>query len=189
MLAWLAWRRSWKAVLACDTVILAVFAVGTVIFGFDQYLQWKEVVSRVSWYGRSLNASLWGLVFRLFSPNRSFSILVDLGPSAGRLALLLCVATVIATWSFLRRMPLFDDQWTLVLSATLLVCPLGWIYYGCLLLPGWRARWPGFLATACWLIPTPWLIAGQPSVVATLFWGSAATWGLLLIWIRALRPS
>ncbi len=189
MLVWMLWRGHFRSVLLSLAVVAAIVCGGLALFGADQYQQWRDAIGEVQWYGRPLNASLWGAIYRTFVPNNRAAIVADLGAIARNLALAASGVVALATWLACRHEQTIDDQWTLVLSASLLICPLGWVYYGTLLLPGWRGRWPGALATACWLIPTPWLEAGQPSPIATVLWGSAATWGLLLIWLRALRPS
>jgi hypothetical protein len=190
MLVWIAWRGQVRAALAGLGAGVTLALAGAGIFGVEQYRDWATAVGGIQWYARPLNASIWGAVYRTFTLNNRTSAVLDIGAGAAAfLSLAASAVVVLVTWLACRRLRDVDDQWSLVLCATLLITPLGWVYYGCLLLPGWRARWPGVLATLCWLVPTPWLTAGQPSPLATVAWGSAATWGLLLIWIRALRPS
>ena len=128
-------------------------------------------------------------MYRLLAGGPGFASLIHSRTLAYGTAAALCASAVAVTAAGVKRLRTFDEQWNLVLATTLLVSPLGWVYYGALLLPGWHGRWPWWLATACWLIPTPWLFAAQPSLLATVLWGSAASWGLLLIWFRALRAS
>jgi hypothetical protein len=180
LMVWLVWRGQRRAFVVALGTGLAVVVAGVVVFGFDQFKQWGSSLSSADWYYRSLNASLWGPVFRLLTPNAQFAELAEVGRSARPIAVALSTVVVGITWVLCRKVQDVDVQWSMVTSATLLICPLGWVYYGVLLLPGWRARWPGIPATICWLIPTPWLLAGQPSALATVLWGSAATWGLAL---------
>lgn len=189
LLIWLVWRREWRAIGAAVAASLIVFAVGLVTFGVDSYADWRHVVGGVDWYARPVNASMWGGVYRAFTVNPRFASVVDLGHGALWLTAILGAIVAMATWGRCRQLRELDAEWTIVLTATLLICPLGWVYYGCLLLPGWRARWPGILATACWLVPTPWITAGQPSALATVLWGSTATWGLLLAWWHTMRTA
>ena len=190
MLLWLGWRGATRAVVAACASAAAIVGLGLAGFGLGQYVEWTHGVSLVSWYGMPFNASMWGWSYRLLAGDpASLASVMHSGTIAYGIAAALCACAAAVTAVGLTRLRTFDDQWNLVLTTTLLVSPLGWVYYGALLLPGWRGRWPGWLATACWLVPTPWLSAGQPSIVATLLWGSAASWGLLLIWFRALRAS
>jgi alpha-1,2-mannosyltransferase len=190
MLLWLVWRGATRAVVAACVSAAVIVGLGLAGFGLAPYVEWTHGVSLVSWYGLPYNASLWASAFRLLAgdPAGLASVMHSRSLAYG-VAGALCVVAAAVTVAAVKRLPTFDDQWNLVLTTSLLVCPLGWVYYGALLLPGWRGRWPGWLATACWLVPTPWVFAGQPSPLATMAWGSAASWGLLLIWIRALRPS
>jgi len=189
MLVWMLWRGQLRAVLVSLAVVVAIGCGGLALFGIGQYQEWREAIAGVQWYGRPLNASLWGWIYRALVPNGRTATIADLSGIALDLSLVSSALVVVVAWIACGRLRSIDDQWSLVLCTSLLICPLGWVYYGCFLLPGWRARWPGTLATACWLIPTPWLGAGQPSPLATVLWGSAASWGLLLIWVRSLRAS
>src|SRR4029078_11368213 len=132
-----------------------------------QYVEWTHGVSVVSWYGKPSNASLWGWAYRLLAGEPGLAPVAHSRMLAYGASAALCAAAAVVAAASARKLRTFDDQWNLVLTTTLLVSPLGWVYYGSLLLPGWRGRWPGWLATACWLLPTPWLFAGQPSMAAT----------------------
>jgi alpha-1,2-mannosyltransferase len=189
LILWLAWRRHWGAALVAVASAMLFVASGLLVFGADQFRDWLASVSVVDWYARSLNASLWGLVYRNFAPNSQFVPLVDWHGAAAAITYAACAVVIGIAWWLCRRHAEIDKQWSIVMTAILLICPLGWVYYGVLLLPGWRARWPGVAATACWLIPTPWLLRGQPSGLATLLWGSAATWGLLLAALHVVRDA
>jgi len=189
LLVWLLWRRRWSGLAGAVGALTLLLAVGVAVFGSAAYSEWHETVSQVSWYGRPVNASVWGLAYRLFVPNRFVAVVWNLEKVAPTFSIGLSAAVAMATCVACRRTVEYDRQFSLVVMGALLICPLGWVYYGCFLLPGWRARWPGALATACWLIPTPWLVAGQPSPLASLLWGSAATWGLVIAWMRTARSA
>ncbi len=189
LLAWLAWRRQYRAVAAAIAAAGCIILAGVFAFGVDAYREWHASIASISWYARSLNASIWGEVYRLFTVNTEFAPVLGLDGWARLAAALVSSAVAVGAWLLCRRTTSIDHQWSVVMTATLLVCPLGWVYYGVLLLPGWKARWPGAPATACWLIPTPWLLIGQPSRLATLLWGSAATWGLILASVRTWRQA
>jgi Glycosyltransferase family 87 len=187
LLVWLIWRRRWKAGAIAIGAMLATVLAGVVVFGAPAYQEWTGATGVVDWYSRSLNASLWGAGYRLFTQNTQFAPLATLPQGIHWIIGAGSVAIVALCWWRCRLVGDADRQWSLVLSASLLLSPLGWVYYGVWLLPGLGFNWPGIAATAAWLIPTPYLIWGQPSPLATALWGSAATWGLLLAFLHRPR--
>lgn len=160
--------------------MVGAVAIGVVVFGASAYQEWTAAASAVDWYGRPFNASLWGAGYRLFTANGQFAPLSASPEWARWFVGVASVATAGLCWWRCRLSPDVDRQWSLVLAASLLLSPVGWVYYGVWLLPGLGFTWPGTAATAAWLIPTPYLLWGQPSTLATALWGSASTWGLLL---------
>jgi hypothetical protein len=187
--AWLAWRRHWRGVTGAMVGIAGVSAVGVMVFGADAYHSWSGVTASVDWYARSLNASLWGLIFRLFTANPQFAAF-ELAPPIVRVLLCIAVAAaIIACWRACRRTANLDVQWSAVMAASLLLSPLGWVYYGVWLLPGLGNAWPGVVSTFFWLVPVPWIFWGQPSAWWTAVIGSAATWGLVAAFAFILRSS
>jgi hypothetical protein len=178
--AWLFWRREWRALFATFVTMGLVIAAGVQVFGLESYAQWQRVAAGVDWYAKSFNASIWGVSYRTLAPNVQFWPLADGSTWLPFVVGAGSVAIALVCWMTCRCTENLDRQWTVVLASSLLVSPLGWVYYGVWLLPGLLGKWPGAAATAAWLIPTPWLLFGQPSGLATVLWGSAATWGLVL---------
>jgi hypothetical protein len=187
LVAWLAWRRRLDAVGAATVVAASLAVVGVMVFGLPAYAEWRQGVQLVDWYPRSLNASLWGGTYRLLVENPQFAHLAVSERTVQWVMGVTASAVVVATWWACRVFRDIDREWSIVVCASLLLSPLGWVYYGVWLLPGMAFRWPGRIATACWLVPTPFLIVGQPSLLATALWGSAATWGLLLTFVHIAR--
>ena len=189
LVAWLAWRRRPAAVVAAIAAGGLTSTAGGLIFGVSSFVQWQEQVPSVDWFHHYTNASLWGIVYRLFTQNPQFDHVVLPTQAIPWLVGLLGAVVVLICWRQCRASNDVDRQWSLVLCASLLLSPLGWVYYGVWLLPGQHFKWPGSIATAFWLIPTPWLLMTQPSAVATLLWGSAATWGLVLAFVHIARTA
>jgi hypothetical protein len=189
LLAWMAWRRAWRGVGAA--IITAALSIGTgcALFGAHAYADWRAVADGVGWHAQPPNASIWGGLVRLLRGNAQYTPVADVGNQLAWFIALASVSIVVATYVACRRTNDVDRQWSVVLAASLLISPLGWLYYGAWLLPGLRGRWPGWASTACWLVPTPYLVLGQPSALATLTIGSSATWGLLLAFVHIARSA
>jgi hypothetical protein len=187
LLAWLAWRGQWRSCVRAARVLAGSIVLGIVVFGGDEYGRWLWSVRSVDWYAGAFNASLWGLGLRLLRGSFEFRPLVALHDGATIFVYAGVLAVIVATWAACKRSSDIDRQWNVVVAASLLISPLGWVYYGTLLLPAWRGQWPGLLATGCWLIPTPLIVVGQPSPIATLLWGSAPFWGLALAFVQMVK--
>jgi hypothetical protein len=94
--------------------------------------------------------------------------------------------------------PEVDRSVALIFCASLLVSPLGWIYYLPMATGAFLAVWSSrtedsragtaWLATgaAALLLPMAYTEVGQPSAVATLAFACMYSWGLLACWIGLL---
>ena len=206
-------RRFPALVAACVAVACLVSGIG--VLGTSAYESWWRAVRSITWAGHVFNASSLGFFERLFT-ERSDPLLWNLAPIAHAPGLVvpswIAVASLICAtgaWAVRPRGKMAADESTpasvdrlfaITTSTSLLVTPLGWIYYEFFLVapfmalaatPAWRAavRWRrGFLWTGIVsLVLTPGLLAaGQPSGWASLSIGSAYFWGLLALWICAV---
>jgi alpha-1,2-mannosyltransferase len=213
-IAWLAATRRWRAAAAaCAAAGLAV-ALGAAVYGAGSYAEWASGLGRIGWWWLPMNASLRGLVSRLFDAGAAMDPVVRapwlVQPVWVLLAGVVVVATVWRTWRPGERIsrPAAADATLLVLVlAALLVSPLGWVYYLPLVtgpalalasgefmrgMRGWRR---GLLlgSVALFYVPFEVAEAGQPSAFATLALASVYGWGLLGWWtalvVRPLEPA
>jgi alpha-1,2-mannosyltransferase len=159
-----ALRRNWRSIASAVAVGVASLLVGWLALGLDAYRSWFEAGRSVTWFGNSMNGSLMGTITKSV-PKDWVMVLVYL-LTAGVIACLgMCML----------REKNIDREWSLVWIASLLVSPLGWMYYFALAagpLIGtlrWQARTPAVVAVAVALcIPAPVvynLAPAQPAVV------------------------
>ncbi|MGH7170296.1 MAG: glycosyltransferase 87 family protein [Gemmataceae bacterium] len=168
LLAYLCWRRRWRAAAACLIVLVLSFAVGVAVFGWLNHVSWyHRLAVSEGWAWLSMNASLMGMLTRLFSESVLFVPLACL--PAGTIWLLwlgiggtLGLATLAAT-SGGDSAEAVDQDFALLLAASVLFCPLGWVYYLWLALPALTALlargWP--LGAASGQRGKRWLLAAM----------------------------
>jgi hypothetical protein len=103
-------------------------------------------------------------------------------------AALIAVLTLLA----IRHSRNVDNVFAATTLASLLVSPLGWVYYLWLAVPGvigeWRRRIPMAAAIGLFLLAVPLVVltSFQPSRMATLLLGSVYSWGTLCVWVACL---
>ena len=193
-------QKRWRAAAAMAAVGMAMLGIGVMVIGVDEYVAWARQLAAVSWAEHYMNASILGLLERAFSTTPwGQHPLTDL-PMAIR-PLWIGAATVIALVSAARWRKWHDADRTFLITsaAMLLLSPLGWVYYFWFLLPpllallirgdglSGRARrlvWIGLAATFV-PNPVPWLSFMTGAMTSTL--GSIYAWGLLLLWLGAIR--
>ena len=189
VVVYLALRRDARALQAFAVVSLLFVLAGLLIFGPQSWIRATQLL-RVSHY---MNASLCGgrvpLAIRITRmPGVSVAHLV--ADPVGRD----CVITLRAPAP--RSAPGEDHAWAALLLASILLSPLGWVYYL------WIALWPVAAtigherpwrqpsARDWWLVPglCGWLwfrrmaAWGQPSPLATAVFASMYFWALLSLW-------
>lgn len=130
-LAWWMLRREWTSAAASALVMALISGVGLVVLGLDSYVAWFHRVEGITWAHFPLNWSLWGLWVRLVSEGPRLwhvaIIAIVLGLTLGRLGK-----------SSLDR----PSGWVLSLTSALLLSPLGWAYYGWILIGPLAAWYP-----------------------------------------------
>jgi hypothetical protein len=197
--AFLVIRRDRRAVSAFAIVSGIFVALGVIVFGWSAYREWLLQLQHVTWGSHYMNASLGGFLERLLGHTWYGSF----GAHAALKGVLFVVGAAIVAGVTLvetHRLPSTvagtDRAWAALLLASILVSPLGWVYYL------WIAVWPvaavigevrpwqGWRTRDVWLAPGlgGWLWFrrmawwGQPSVLATLAFASMYTWALLSLW-------
>src|SRR5262249_26382091 len=139
VVAFVALRRDWRALRAFAVVSLLFVLAGVAVFGPGAYREWALQLPRVSWASHYMNASLGGVVERLFG--RTPYARAGVVPWV-RLIVLpgMSLAIAAVTVRVLLRVPHTivgtDHAWATLLLAAILLSPLGWVYYL------WIALWP-----------------------------------------------
>jgi hypothetical protein len=212
-LAYFLLQRRWAATAAAIGAAAACFAVGLLVFGVRNHLMWIEGLGDVEgWAWLPMNASLEGALLRSFRQNAMFTPLAVLSLDHLRLAWLaigglIGIATLVAVRDATTAG--VDRAFALLLIASILLCPLGWVYYFWLpagpmmalmtaasrrrLEPEPR-RIPDGSRDSRWDLSLLWLglpglflqvhttISFQPSALATLIVGNVYFWTILGIW-------
>ena len=188
---WILRRQAWTLLFAA-LVGAACLGVGLATFGPGTTVAWMAQLREVQWTWAAMNGSVAGLVSRCLDASPYHVPLVV----APRLAAALSstLALVIAGVSlFVARTADADRRWALLLLACLLSSPLGWIYYGWIVVaPLWllwqagRLWTPGLWLAAPGLFAPMWLTAPTSHGLATLTIGSVYTWTYLGLWLAVL---
>lgn len=163
LLAYLCWRRRWRAAGSCLATIILAFAVGLAVFGWVNHVSWyQRLAIAEGWAWLPMNASLMGMLTRLFAESIWYVPLMCL--SAGTIWLMwlgiggiVGVMTLAAT-SGGDSAEDVDHDFALLLAASVLLCPLGWVYYLWLMLPPFAAVFHRLSAAG-----RPLLAVGGPS--------------------------
>jgi len=202
-------RRHLRAAAASCAAASACFVVGALIFGPGSYWSWLSQLSSVNWAWRSPNASVLGILTRSLSENPHFAPLTMAPELVLPLWLpavaIVGVLTMVAV-TFDQTESAVDRAFALLLSAGLLISPLGWVYYLWLglgpfaaLALEWRngaernsqqdssaaARWRQrflILAVPGLVWPHFATFAFQPHAWATLLLASAYFWSTAALW-------
>ena len=199
-------RRDRRALEALAAVGVGMIAIGVLVFGPGAYRDWLVQLPRVTWGSHYMNASVAGLLQRLLGRS-TYEHAGDL-PWLRVLLLAAAVATV-GTVTIVRTARLrkdaagVDAAWASLLLASILLSPLGWVYYvwvalwpvaavigherpwarrtsrDLLLVPG-LGGWLWFRKMAAW---------GQPSLIASATFASMYFWALATLWWWCLGTS
>lgn len=189
-------RRQWWAAGAALAGAVALGVTGLVAFGVSAWFDYLDALGSITWAAYIINGSIYGFLERLVSgaggnwPLAPMPVLETLSVFWGWTALS-CVVGGATAWQLWRRSDRnVDWDFFVVLTASLLISPLGWSYYLILLVGPLIAlgraggiRNPIFIiAIGVQFIWPDALQAGQPNGLATLTIGSALFWSLLTLW-------
>jgi hypothetical protein len=202
--------RRWSALATTVASATLCFALGLLVFGLENHLAWLERLGESAhWAWLPMNASIQGMLSRTFGENQIFTTFLNLPNPALDTIFLLAAATVGAV-TFVglpREAPpaSVDRAFALLLVTTLLLCPLGWVYYFWLplgpvmaVVKGWRES-PGptdrrqrFARRIFWIAciglfwPVQLCLLFQPSGWATFFLGNVFFWTIFAMWLGLL---
>lgn len=194
-------RGQIRAAVVSLVPVVALFSIGAAYYGIEAYRLWIADLMSVTWAEHYLNASVLGVVERSLSTSEWQQVpVVDAPRVIAPLWATLCAGVGVATLWRVRVLSDVDRQFLLIMTAALLLSPLGWIYYVWFLAPPviasastleritWRECLLG-LALAGFLAP-PFLPLGALTWfygLGTLTVGSIYFWALAALWLIALR--
>ncbi len=176
-----------RAVLLLALSLTACFAAGVLVFGWSAQIEWFTALRDVSWVWGRMNGSLLALFSRTLAPNPDFAPLL-IRPSLVTPLWLIGASVVSIVSMFVARRSV-DHAFGVIILGSLLVSPLGWVYYLWLALPPcvalWHNRVPrvSILGLVALTVPLVALLAYQPQPLATATIASAYSWGTLALWL------
>jgi hypothetical protein len=194
---YLALRGRWQALRTAGLASVSSLLVGCLVFSPDAYVEWWQQFGEVTWQGHYMNASIWGVLARVLDDFKAYQPLACV-PSWIPVVWAATASSVLVVtyWRIARAVENVDLEFTSLISASLLVSPLGWVYYIWLLvLPGSatalaRERAPSRVTALVWCgiaigllwhaSATVWL---QPSALATITIASPYFWAVAAIWV------
>jgi hypothetical protein len=180
-LLWLAFSGRLRAAVVAAGSAGLCFLVGVTVYGVDTLRDWTRAVAQIEWWRSTINGSFQGFLARTIAA--AHNGVPDFPAWAGVLSsvvgLLILGITLwrTRTWSI-------DKSWTPLMAAALLASPLGWLYYGCWLLPGRRPFRLLFQAPLLW-IPVFYSIVPTTLLTAVTY-HSIYFWGFALVWVQTL---
>jgi hypothetical protein len=195
----LARRREWPALAVCGLTGAVVTACSVIVGGVGQMQGWLASMTSVDRLSGYVGNGSWrGWTRRLFvddaisaTPTQAALIetsAIEYAVWVAGVGLLLAVTA----WCLRRRD--VDARWSLLGLATLLISPLGWVYYLAMwtgpLVATLRASSLALAGLVLLSVPvTPLAGSGilDARPVLVLTFGSATFWGILCLWIAAWR--
>jgi Glycosyltransferase family 87 len=189
--AYALWRRStaFAAGLAAGTA--GMVTLGLAAAGVAGFRSWLRAIEQITWSAHVANASLLALLTRTLSVTPEIlhatpmAVRPDLVPPLWWASVAIVCAT---TAVILRRTRNRDQAWAIVLIASLLVSPLGWVYYatmfvGPLLAVAMKGSRPAqvVIAAGCACLYVPPMSMPSLGSAAVLVFGSIYAWGFLLL--------
>jgi len=193
LVIYLVLRKQWRAVAIAAASGTACFLVGLAVFGVGAHIEWFNALRSVSWEWAPMNGSIYAPLARLGARTE---LAMGEAPTVHRVAQslghLLAMA-ILAVGGYAAYRDDNTDRAVLVVLATcLLASPLGWIYYGWILVGPIWACWDDptirralVIAGVGWLIPffVLWKFDSVPFILTI---GAAYTWSFLAIWLAAV---
>lgn len=127
-------KRRWKALAPCCAVFLACFGLGVVVFGVETSRSWLQGMKAANgWAYLPMNMSVLGVLTRLFRPSIYAHRLGNLSETTVRdlwlvISAILGASTIVIA-AAARSARRVDSAYGLLLTAAILISPLGWLYY------------------------------------------------------------
>ncbi len=196
-------KRQYRAIAVMTLTAATCFLIGLAVFGRHAHLSWIDAIGRVDWTWAVMNASLTAPLARALSPNPFFRPLTDASTLVGPLGMAAGALIIAISLISLRRRETgalnVDRGLALLLLASFLASPLGWIYYVWLLLGPLAAlavsgafnRWPMprlfiIIAIPGLLYPVQLMLLGQSNAWAPLIPGSLYSVTMVALWAAVL---
>jgi alpha-1,2-mannosyltransferase len=201
LVPYLLLRRRWDALGAAALSLAASFALGLAVFGLDNHRHWLACLGQASgWSWWPGNCSLMGLLARTLGENQLYAPLLSLTPTGVKLVWLVVggalglLSLAACAWDGSEERT--DRAFALLLTAALLLSPLGWGYYFWLplgpvlvVLARWARHqslgvrwWLVIFALPLLFVPYTVSQALQPSPAATLLLGNLFFWPVFALW-------
>lgn len=117
-------QKRWKFLSAMMVSFLLLNGLSLALFGKETFVQYVSILHHISWYASNWNASLYGLFIKFFPENRLLrSTLYELCS-----IFLVCyqVKLCYKEWTSTEK---FDFAFSYTLIISILISPLGWVYY------------------------------------------------------------
>jgi len=185
-LLWMVVTRRLKTAVIAVAVAASCFSLGVLVYGVAVFRNWTKAVGDIVWWRSTLNASFQGFMARSLSD--PYAELSEVPRWVTPLALLGgAIILLVTLWKTRQRD--IEESWTPLMASALLASPLGWLYYGCWLLPGRRPFRLLFQAPMLWVPVFYVKLPGSYFLAATYhsryFWGFALVWFLSLFGVTA----
>jgi len=205
-----AFRRQVIPLIVMVVTALASFAIGLGVFGWAAHQSWLNALRSANWSWPPMNGSITGFFARAFAESPLFSPVL-LRPDFARVfAVVGCSAVLV--WSLIRLWTIWrssgssfksstDRSFALLLLTSLLVTPLGWVYYLWLIAGPFlairRELAPGLESWRTWVLMAAipgalcplFLIDRWDSTWATVTFGSAYFWLTTALWLALVLPA
>ena len=189
--AYALWRRSAAFASGLAAGIAGMVTLGLAAAGVAGFRSWLGAIEQITWSAHVANASLLALLTRTLSvtPDILHATPLAVRPDLVQPLWWTSVAIVCATTAvILLRTQSRDQAWAILLIASLLVSPLGWVYYatmfvGPLLAVAMKAPRSAqvVIAVGCACLNVPPLSMPAMGSAGVLIVGSIYAWGFLLL--------
>jgi alpha-1,2-mannosyltransferase len=196
LLAYLVWKRQWRAAAVAVATGVGCFAVGWLVFGWAEHVAWVRTLLDVQWPWLAINMSIEGLPSRIAFIRGGEQVGTPALARAVWIGILIAAPVALAGLIIAGRDGNRDRGALLILVTTLLTFPVGWLYYWWVVIGPLAAcyhtqptiRRASWWSLPCLLIPVAfvWPLTGALHAVTI---GSLYFWSLLVLWIGAVRGS
>ncbi|MEN9917389.1 MAG: hypothetical protein RLY40_1328 [Pseudomonadota bacterium] len=128
-------RKEWRGLAAFLLTLCSCALIAGLFLGFDSYIAYYHACQQIKWAASNWNVSIYGFLLRLFGGNESNVALLPVSGLVTYLYPLLAGIFFIALLQFLQatlKIPAqqkIDLDFSVIITAMLLLSPLGWLYY------------------------------------------------------------
>ena len=128
-------RKEWRGLCAFLLTLFSCALIAALFLGFDSYAAYYHVCQQIKWAASSWNVSIYGFLLRLLGGIESNVALLPVPGLITYLYPLLAGIFFLAIIQFLRPAPNIPAQrkvdldFSIIITAMLLLSPLGWLYY------------------------------------------------------------